>query len=190
MSYPLLQKTALDHVSIGELQSSKKGAKILEIKFQNDAPIWQLSSEALYSPFQAGVYQKDSTIETRQNLDLHITDELYTVLKEFDKYFALELKKIMPKATYHNLVQQEGDYPARIRLKVNANGPNAARFWKTDKTPLGDIRTIKNAGIKMIPCVTFTKAWTMGSLCGVTAELRAAVITDEVNDLSAMEFPL
>ena len=95
----------------------------------------------------------------------------------------------MPKATYHALLQQEGDYPAKIRLKVNANGPSAARFWKSNRTPLGDIRTIKTTGIKLIPCICFTKAWTMGSLCGVTAELRAAVITDEVNE-DAMEFPL
>ena len=84
-------------------------------------------------------------------------------------------------------MEQDSDYPAKIRLKVNANGPSAARFWKSDKTPLGDIRTIKTVGIKMIPCIAFTKAWTMGSLCGVTAELRAAVITEELNDIE-MEF--
>ena len=97
-------------------------------------------------------------------------------LDQMDEYFEKELKKIMPKAQYHKLVQRDEGFPARIRLKCNAVGSTACRFWKADKTPLGDIRTIRTAGVQMIPCVCFTKAWYMGSQAGVTAELRQGVI--------------
>ena len=96
----------------------------------------------------------------------------------------------MPKATYHKLVQQEGDFPAELRLKVNACGATAARFWKSDQTPLGDIRTIKTAGAKIIACVVFSKAWSMASLCGVTVELRCGVLAEEVGNTAADVFPL
>ena len=99
------------------------------------------------------------------------------------------VKKQAPNASYHQLKQEpEGDYPARIRLKVNATGPMAARLWRPDQTMLGDIRTVATAGTRIIAIVCFTKAWYMGSQAGVTAELRHGVIyeADAPDDI----FPL
>ena len=41
----------------------------------------------LFSPFQAGVFQKDSATETRQNLVLHLTDPARETLEAFDTFF-------------------------------------------------------------------------------------------------------
>ena len=136
----------------------------------------QLSAEALYSPFKAGVYQGTGQ-ETRVNLDLQISEELTKVLAKYDALFEQEIKKHAPKASYHKLIQEpEGDYPARIRLKVNATGPMAARLWRPDQTMLGDIRSVNTMGTRVIAIVCFTKAWYMGSQAGVTAELRHGVV--------------
>ena len=190
MPFPLLTPEALAQITIGEIQTSKKGQRYAEVKFDGQQPIWQLTREALCSPWQAGVFQKDSTVETRQNLDLHCTEELLETLDQMDEFFEKELKKIMPKAQYHKLVQRDEGFPARIRLKCNAVGSTACRFWKADKTPLGDIRTIRTAGVQMIPCVCFTKAWSMGTMCGITCEARVCVITEEIGNSAADVFPL
>ena len=102
---------------------------------------------------------------------------LSKVLAQYDICFEKELKNHAPKASYHKLIQEpEGDYPARIRLKVNATGPMAARLWRPDQTMLGDIRSVNTMGTRVIAIVCFTKAWYMGSQAGVTAELRHGVI--------------
>ena len=147
MVFPLLSSSAISSISLSDVQTSKKGQKYCTIEFDGKSSIFQLSKDALLSPFQAGIYQKDSAVETRQNLELHVNDELRGILEEYDEFFERELK-IMPKATYHKLVQQENDYPARLRLKVNACGPNACHFWQEDQTPLGDVRTVKTTGAK------------------------------------------
>ena len=126
MPFQLLSADAISTVTVGEQQVSRKGQKFSEIRFSGNQPCFQLSAEALYSPFKAGVYQGTGQ-ETRVNLDLQITDDLFNVLSLFDYHFEKELKKLAPKANYHKLIQEpEGDYPARIRLKVNATGPMAA----------------------------------------------------------------
>ena len=114
------------------------------------------------------------------------------VLAALDQHFEAALKKHAPgKANYHSLVQECEGYPSRIRLKVNATGPTAARLWKPDQTLLGDIRQLSLAGSTIIPCVVFTKAWFMGLSYGVTCELRAAVVYEGVSAASAADvFPL
>ena len=79
MPFPQLAVSALSCLEISEPLTSKKGQKYCNIFFNGEQPLWQLSGETLYSPWQAGVYQKDSATETRQNLDLHLTEEARTV---------------------------------------------------------------------------------------------------------------
>ena len=176
MPFQLLSADAISTVTVGDQQVSRKGQKFSEIRFSGNQPCFQLCAEALYSPFKAGVYQGTGQ-ETRVNLDLQITDDLFNVLSLFDHHFEKELKKLAPKANYHKLIQEpEGDYPARIRLKVNATGPMAARLWRPDQTMLGDIRSVNTMGTRVIAIVCFTKAWYMCSQAGVTAELRHGVV--------------
>ena len=81
MPFPQLAASALSCLEISEPLTSKKGQKYCNIFFNGEQPLWQLSSEALYSPWQAGVYQKDSATETRQNLDLHLIEEARKTLE-------------------------------------------------------------------------------------------------------------
>ena len=93
MPFALLATSALNIIEIAEPQTSKKGQIFCAIHFNGEQPLWQLNNEALYSPFQAGVYQKDSNIETRQNLDLHLTSDLQKTLEAFDEYFREYLER-------------------------------------------------------------------------------------------------
>ena len=127
MPFQLLSADAISTVTVGEQQVSRKGQKFSEIRFSGSQPCFQLCAEALYSPFKAGVYQGTGQ-ETRVNLDLQITDDLFNILSLYDAFFEKELKKIMPKAQYHKLVQRDEGFPARIRLKCNAVGNTACRF--------------------------------------------------------------
>ena len=192
MPFSLLASSALSCAEISEPLTSKKGQKFCNIFFNGEQPLWQLSSEALYSPWQAGVFQKDSAVETRQNLDLHLTEETRATLEAFDAHFREALKVHAPKAAYHPLVKEAEDpnFPCSIKFKVNACGPNACRFWQDDQTPLGDVRSVKTAGAKIVPIFCFSKAWFMGSQCGVTAELRAAVISQNTGANATDVFPL
>ena len=192
MPFPLLTASATGSCQVGDLQTSKKGQKFCVIRFNGEQPLFQLSGEALYSPFQAGVFQKDSSVETRQNLELHLTDELKATLEAYDQHFREALKAHAPKASYHPLVKEPDDpsFPASIRLKVNACGPCACRFWNEDQSPLGDVRTIKTAGCRVVPIICFTKAWFMGVQCGVTLELRAAVLSQASASMMTDIFPL
>jgi len=189
MPFPQLSTESLRTVTVGEQQTSRKGQKFSEIKFSGEQPCFQLSAEALYSPFNASVYQGDGT-ETRLNLDLHISDALRPILEAYDEFFAKEIKKVAPKANYHALVQEsEGDFPPKLRLKVNVQGQLAARIWRPDQTLAGNIRAVKTAGARLIAIVVFTKIWYMGSIAGVTAELRHAVLY-EATDIPDDVFPL
>ena len=192
MPFPQLAASALSCLEISEPLTSKKGQKYCNIFFNGEQPLWQLSGEALYSPWQAGVYQKNSIHETCQNLDLHLTEEARKTLEAFDTYFRDALKMHAPKAAYHPLVKEPDDptFPCSIKLKVNACGPNACRFWQDDQTPLGDVRTVRTAGAKIVPIINFSKAWFMGTQCGVTAELRAAVISHSTGATATDVFPL
>ena len=192
MPFQLLSSTALENITVSEQQTSKKGQKFCTIQINGEQPLWQLSSEPLFSPFQAGVFQKDSATETRQNLVLHLTDPARETLEAFDTFFAETLKIFAPKAQYHPLVKKPDDpsFPCSIQLKVNALGPSACRFWREDQTPLGDVRSVQTAGAKVVPIICFQKAWFFGAQCGVTAELRAAVISQEKGTSATDIFPL
>ena len=124
--------------------------------------------------------------------DLHLTEEVRKTLEAFDAHFRDALKMHAPKAAYHPLVKEPDDptFPCSLKLKVNACGSNACRFWQDDQTPLGDIRTVKTAGAKIVPIINFSKAWFMGTQCGITAELRAAVISQSTGTTATDVFPL
>ena len=186
MPYELLSKDALKECHVGEILTGKK-QKYADIQFDGKQKIFQLSASPLVSPFQAGVFQDDGTA-TRLNLELNIDENTQQVLEAFDTFFSEQIKKLAPGKTYHPLIQKHGDYPARIRCKVNAQGPNAARFWSADQTPLGNVRTVDTASKPVTACIVLSKVWLMGVSAGVTCELRAAVLHD--NNIPLDVFPL
>ena len=83
MPFSLLASSALSCAEISEPLTSKKGQKFCNIFFNGEQPLWQLSSEALYSPWQAGCFQKDNTVEMRQNLDLYLNEETHKHIGSF-----------------------------------------------------------------------------------------------------------
>jgi len=188
MPFPTLSTDALNKCSVGELQVSRKGQKYAEIKFNGEQANFQLSSEALFSPFNAGVYQGTGS-ETRVNLDLQINDALKPVLEAYDNFFEAEIKKLAPKASYHRLVQEHGDYPARLRLKVNTFGLKAARMWKPDQSLIGGIKDCNGlAGTRIIAIASPVKVWVMGGSAGVCFELKHGIVYEA--DISNDIFPL
>ena len=129
MPYTILSKDILNKCELSELLTSKKGQKYAEIKIDGGQPIFQLSTAPLFSPFQAGVFQDDGT-QTRLNFDLNLDEQTISTLQAFDSFFEEKLKQLAPGKSYHKLIQQAGDYPARLRTKVNTTGPHAARFHR------------------------------------------------------------
>mgnify|MGYP004116564093 CR=1 FL=1 len=85
MPFALRSADALNTVTVGEQQTSRKGQKYSEIRFSGTQPCFQLSAEAVYSPFKAGLYQGTGQ-ETRVNLDLQITDDLFNILSLYDAF--------------------------------------------------------------------------------------------------------
>ena len=104
-----------------------------------------LSAEPLLSPFSAGVFQDDGSA-TRINLDLTLNEATKKILEAWDSFFADQLKNVCPGKHDHKLVQKNGKYPERVRLKANTQGPNACRPWAADQTPLGNLRAVETAG--------------------------------------------
>ena len=176
MPYELLSRDALREIDFSEILTSKKGQKYIEIRFAGNTPIFQLSAKPLYSPFHAGVYGDTNHNATRLNLELNLDDDTQEMLETLDTYFEAQLQTLAPGKQYHKLVQRTGDYPARVRCKVNTTGPQAARFWSTDQSPLGNVRNVDTACKNITCCVCVSKVWIMGISAGVTLELRAAVL--------------
>ena len=106
MPFQLLSADAISTVTVGDQQVSRKGQKFSEIRFSGNQPCFQLSAEALYSPFKAGVYQGTGQ-ETRVNLDLQITDDLFNILSLYDAFFEKELKKQKPGIWAVRLASQQ-----------------------------------------------------------------------------------
>ena len=142
------------------------------------------------SPFSAGVFQEDpSKPATRLNLDLTQDAETDSVQRQVDEFFEKKkLQEIAPGKSYHRLVQQQGDYPARVRCKANTSGPMAARFWSAEQTPLGNIRQVECANAQITACVRIPKVWVMGPSVGLSMELACAVIHE--NSAPMDVFPL
>ena len=188
MPFPLLSANVSTGCSVSELQKGKR-QQYSEIRFGGECPIFQLSKAPLVSPFSAGVFQEDpSKPATRLNLDLTLDAETESVLRQVDEFFEKKLQEIAPGKSYHRLVQQQGDYPARVRCKANTSGPMAARFWSAEQTPLGNIRQVECANAQITACVRIPKVWVMGPSVGVSLELACAVIHE--NSAPMDVFPL
>jgi hypothetical protein len=175
MPFQLLSESALNQCTVSEIRKGSKGQQYCEIRFADETPIFQLSASPLLSPFSAGTFQDDGTA-TRLNLDLTLDDACKKTLDQWDAFFADLLKKVAPGKAYHKLVQKTGEYPERVRLKVNSAGINACRLWDAQQTPLGNIRSVETAGANITACVKATKVWIMGPSCGVTLEAAHCVL--------------
>ena len=104
MPFQLLSADAINTVTVGEQQVSRKGQKFSEIRFSGNQPCFQLAAEALYSPFKADVYQGTGQ-ETRLNLDLQIADALRPVLEACDAFFAKEISGILRSPEFSQRLQ-------------------------------------------------------------------------------------
>ena len=149
---------------IAEIVTGKKGQKYAEIHMQQ--PVYQLSGNPLHSTFQAGVFQDDGSA-TRINLELNLDEETQEVLKGFDTYLEEKLKVLAPGKAYHKLVQKSGDWPPRLRCKVNTEGPGAARFWSDQASPPGQRPTSRHMWQNDYGMRVFSKLWLMGVSAGV-----------------------
>ena len=175
MPFQLLGQDALKQCTISEIRKGSKGQQYCQIEFAGESPIFQLSALPLLSPFSASTFQDDGTA-TRLNLDLQLDPATLKTLEQWDAFFANLLKKVAPGKAYHKLVQKTGEYPERVRLKVNSAGINACRLWDAQQTPLGNIRSVETAGANITACVKATKVWIMGPSCGVTLEAAHCVL--------------
>ena len=72
----------------------------------------------------------------------------------------------------------KSEHGARLRIKVNTEGPKKALMYNMKKERLGGIRDVQTAGAYVVPVVAFTKAWWMTGQHGITMELRHCVIAD------------
>ena len=179
MPYTQLHKNIV--FDIGQVVSTKRGQKLATITVNGGTPLWQLTSfdKPLYCPFGAGVFQAKGG-ETRLNLDVRIEGELLTIFNALDEQLENKLKG--NTGTYHKMVNDDGEYGARVRMKVNTNGLNAAGFFSLDHEALGRVDNVNTRGASIIPVVMFTKAWFMGGMYGVTIELRMAVIHTQAGE--------
>ncbi len=185
MPYPLLSKDALEGCEIAEIVTGDKGQTYAEIRMQQ--PVCQLSATPQHSPFQAGVIQDDGS-STRINLELNIDEATQEILKSLDTYLEEQPKTLAPGKAYHKLVQKSGDWPPRLRCKVNTEGPGAARFWSDQASPPGQRPTSGHRWHNDYGMCVFPKLWLMGVSVGVICELRAAVIRD--SSVPTDDFPL
>ena len=144
MPFQLLSSMAIKHITVSDQQTSKKGQKFCTIQINGEQPLWQLSSEPLFSPFQAGVFQKDSATETRQNLVLHLTDPARETLEAFDTFFCRNIEDFCPKSSIppsgektrrpelpmFNSIKSQCPWPQRVQIlerRPNASGRYAKR---------------------------------------------------------------
>ena len=175
MPFPLISRDT--PFVIGALAKSKRGQTYATINSDQNS-VFQLTSfdSPLLVPFAAGVFQEKGD-ETRINLDAVIDGQLLQAFDELDEKFEQMLVQHSQKSTYHPLVTRS-EHGARIRMKVNTQGPKKALMYNMQKERLGGIRDVETAGAHVIPVVAFTKAWWMAGQHGVTMELRHCVLTD------------
>ena len=130
----------------------------------------------LHVPFAAGVYQEKGD-GTRINLDVVIDGELLQILDALDEQFEKMLAPHSAKSQYHPMVNKS-EHGARLRIKVNTDGPKRALMYNMKKERLGGIRDVETAGAHVVPVVAFTKAWWMAGSHGITMELRHCVLVE------------
>ena len=162
---------------LGALAKSKRGQTYATINSTCNA-VFQLTGfdTPLHVPFAAGLYQEKGD-ETRINLDVVIDGELLQVMDALDEQFEQMLAQHSPKSLYHPMVTKS-EHGARLRLKVNTEGPKKAIMYSMKKERLGGIRDVQTAGAYVVPVAAFTKAWWMSGQHGITLELRHCVFAD------------
>ena len=106
-----------------------------------------------------------------------IEGELLQVFDALDKQFETMLESYNQKSQYHPMVTKS-EHGARLRIKVNTEGPKKALMYNMKKERLGGIRDVQTAGAYVVPVVAFTRAWWMTGQHGITMELRHCVIAD------------
>ena len=109
----------------------------------------------LLVPFAAGVLQGQGD-ETRINSDAVVEGDLLQIFDELDARFEQELAPLSSKSAYHPLVTRS-EHGARIRMKVNTQGPQKAMLYNMQKERLGGIRDVETAGAYVIPVVAVPK---------------------------------
>ena len=162
---------------LGALAKSKRGQTYATLNSTCNA-VFQLTGfdNPLHVPFAAGVYQEKGD-ETRINLDVVIEGELLSIFDALDEQFEKMLAPHSQKSQYHPMVTK-GEHGARLRIKVNTEGPKKAQCHNMKKERLGGIRDVQTAGAYVVPVVAFTKAWWMAGQHGITMELRHCVFAD------------
>ena len=188
MPYQLLTSEAT--FALGEIQTSKRGQKFAPICASQ--PLWQLTSldDPLYCPFGAGVFQEKGT-ETRLNLDVRLSAASLATFEVLDKRFKEQIeKKYKLKSSYHPMIHDDGEYGARLRMKVSTQGMTAGMFWSPTKERLGTVKDIETRGARIVPVVGFSKVWMMGGLHGVTLELRHAIVAQTLGQEADFDWPM
>ena len=175
MVFPTISRDSTFH--LGALAKSKRGQTYATLNSTCNA-VFQLTGfdAPLHVPFAAGVYQERGD-ETRINLDVVIEGELLQVFDALDKQFETMLASYNQKSQYHPMVTKS-EHGARLRIKVNTDGPEKVQMYNMKKERLGGIRDVQTAGAYVVPVVAFTKAWWMTGQHGITMELRHCVIAD------------
>ena len=174
MVFPTLSADTTFH--LGALAKSKRGQTYATLNSTCNT-VFQLTGfdAPLHVPFAARVYQEKGD-ETRINLDVVIEGELLQVFDALDKQFE-KMLDCNSKSQYHPMVTKS-EHGARLRIKVNTDGPKKALMYNMKKGRLGGIRDVQTAGAYVVPVVAFTKAWWMTGQHGITMELRHCVIAD------------
>ena len=162
---------------IGALAKSKRGQTYATINSDQNS-VFQLTSfdSPLLVPFAAGVFQEKGD-ETRINLDAVIDGQLLQAFNALDEKFEQMLAPHSQKSQYHPMVTKS-EHGARLRIKVNTDGPKKALMYNMKKERLGGIRDVQTAGAYVIPVVAFTKAWWMTGQHGIPLELKHCVIAE------------
>ena len=164
--------------------------------------IFQLgSAEApLRSPFGAGVYggKEENDKATRLNLDALITgrDDIIAKFGEIDAQIVEYLRANQDKfrvrnasENYRPLVVEDSEYgTARIRLKMNTSGMNAAKGWTIeDKARVPDLKAINFRETPFILIFQISKLWSMSKELGCTCEVKHVILTSGADDVFPVE---
>ena len=162
------------------------------------------SAEApLRSPFGAGVYggAEENAKATRLNLDALITgrDDIIAKCREIDTQIVEWLRANQDKfprvrnasENYRPLVVEDSEYgTARIRLKMNTAGLNAAKGWTmVDRARVPDLKAVNFRETPFILIFQISKLWSMSKELGCTCEVKHVVLTSGADDVFPMDLP-
>ncbi len=86
------------------------------------------------------------------------------------------------------MVRDEGEYGARLRIKVSTTGLNAGILWSHNKERIGTVKDFDTRGSNIDQVIAFTKVWWMGGMHGVTLELSHAMVAQR-NDDAQFDWP-